>query len=394
MKKKVICFSICCMLLMFLSGCRTVRNALTFHEHEGYYEVKRINSDTNPCKSKQYIFFENRHRICCYWLEDQKEDIILQADDWIGSYDIQDNWIYYVKDGQDANELWKKNIITEEEKILYTNEHLSCVGIYGNNIFYSLSYSERGKKVTTDYLCPIAGDLYTDSVDLDTLFPVDSSSGKDEMVIYDGIKVSKYHNEEKGYYRSNNIREVGTNYPIIANLDEAILVGKEAFIFWKESKNQPNFYYKKEGKEEACLIDCLQKKIYKYSDIFEEHLTEEDGKIIGLVAVSQDPRCSRELYQGILENDVLFQVDPETGENTILYQTKNNRTRIIGYQNGTVYLMRNYQIYSQSIRGGRKKKLFQIPEGKNYIFDWQADYLIVLEVDISNDNVVITYKID
>ena len=105
----------------------------------------------------------------------------------------------------------------------------------------------------------------------------------------------------------------------------------------------------------------------------------EKGEIIGLLHVPinlrRDPLNPS---QKELKYDVLFRLDPETGENSILYRARNNRTRIIGYQDGVIYLMNNYRIYTKTMESGETKLFLKLPRDTSYKFDWQGDYLIVM----------------
>lgn len=75
---------------------------------------------------------------------------------------------------------------------------------------------------------------------------------------------------------------------------------------------------------------------------------------------------------------MLFRLNPETGESSILYKPGNNRTRIVGYQDGIIYLMESYKIYSQPIEdGGKRILLYELPEHTDYRFDWQGDHLLI-----------------
>ena len=53
-----------------------------------------------------------------------------------------------------------------------------------------------------------------------------------------------------------------------------------------------------------------------------------NGEIIGLLHVPKNPM---NLSQKELKYDVLFRLDPETGESSILYCARNKCTRIIEY---------------------------------------------------------------
>ncbi len=117
-------------------------------------------------------------------------------------------------------------------------------------------------------------------------------------------------------------------------------------------------------------------------------VTWEDGKIIGMLTVSKDPNSSILLGQYAVRNDLLFEIDMEMDTSRILYSTKNNETRIIGYRDGVVYLLRDDAVYQEELGGGERLELLDLQEsglnlynedGKHLdlAFDWQGDNLII-----------------
>ena len=138
------------------------------------------------------------------------------------------------------------------------------------------------------------------------------------------------------------------------------------------------FSYQVEGKTEMP-ITCLNQSRYDRSELYEQYMIQEgEDTIIGLLSVADDPRVSIEMVQGDIRRDLLFQLNIETGESKILYDTKNNLTRIIGYDEGVIYLFKDdYKVYSQSLVGGELTELLALPEAEDIVFDWQGDYLIV-----------------
>ena len=90
-------------------------------------------------------------------------------------------------------------------------------------------------------------------------------------------------------------------------------------------------------------------------------------------------RCNPSgIRQEQLRYDVLFKLDPETGESSILYKARNNRTRVIGYQDGVIYLLKNFRIYTQDVENGKRELFLKLPRDNSYTFDWQGDHLIVI----------------
>ena len=92
-------------------------------------------------------------------------------------------------------------------------------------------------------------------------------------------------------------------------------------------------------------------------------------------------RNSFDPLQDELKCDVLFRLNPNTGESSILHRTLNNRTRIIGYQDGVIYLLKNFKIYSRTVENKEEKMLVELPKDTYYEFDWQGDYLVVIRQD-------------
>lgn len=141
-------------------------------------------------------------------------------------------------------------------------------------------------------------------------------------------------------------------------------------------------------------ITCLYgKNIDKYSGFYERYMIQEGDEIICLLQISNN--YSGEVWwQTNSGGDILFKWNVKTGESSILYETSNKNTRIIGYKDGKIYLLHNYWVSVQSVDTGKREKLFKIPKRKEvYCFDWQGDYLIVTDI-YGEAEVLKAYKIE
>ena len=63
-----------------------------------------------------------------------------------------------------------------------------------------------------------------------------------------------------------------------------------------------------------------------------------------------------------------------------------NLTRIVGYHNKKIYLVRDYCIYTVDVQTGEEQELCRLWQDErkdrcDYLFDWQGDYLIVQRQD-------------
>ena len=135
------------------------------------------------------------------------------------------------------------------------------------------------------------------------------------------------------------------------------------------------------------LIDCFNKKGYTYSRLVKGYLTsDKENEIRGIMCVSCNPIESVLLNQRDIVRDMLFELNIDTGESQILYDTKNNQTRIIGYEDGILYLFKNdYKVYKQPLSGGEATEILSIPKSNDVIFDWCEDYLIVRSRDTNTE---------
>lgn len=219
------------------------------------------------------------------------------------------------------------------------------------------------------YICPVEGDMKTDCMEVNTLFPEEDRTGRDQVIRYQDLRIRRYYDERSQVYRISELREA-----------------KQRIIFRKWGQ----FSYHMAGKPEEREITCLSQDSYSYAHLQDNDITEENGEFIGLLQVPKNIRCDPiNPPQDELKYDVLFRLEPQTGESSILYSPWNKSTRIIGYQDGMIYLLRNFKIYSRAVESEEEKQIAELPKDTYYEFDWQGDYLIV----INRDGIYGAYKV-
>ena len=124
----------------------------------------------------------------------------------------------------------------------------------------------------------------------------------------------------------------------------------------------------------------LSQEGYKFANVFSEYLDDSEHTIIGLAQNPVRPDGDeKRIEQENLKYDILFSYDPSLEICKILYETKTNRTRIIGYQDGYVYLYKQNQIVKEHLEDGASEVLTTIPKGEHYTFDWWKEYLVVID---------------
>ncbi|MDE7062582.1 MAG: hypothetical protein K2O73_04975, partial [Lachnospiraceae bacterium] len=263
------------------------------------------------------------------------------------------------------------------------------VEIYEDNLLIEIN----NRYSTQVYICPTDDSMNPELTDVNDLFPEENGLEVVEKILYKGIIIERQYDEERGKYTIIGVRDEESGRRIFSDYYEACLkVDGEDVYIWKEDSE---FWYCEEGSSMKHNISCLSGNEYENTLIFERKLTVENGEIIGLIHTVRDYRSQPDYpNQGDLRYDVLFRLNPKTGENSILYKPENNRTRIIGYQDSIIYLMEKYKIYSQSVEDGEERiLLYELPEHTDYRFDWQGGHLLIFYDDFERYELVTDLQI-
>lgn len=386
-------------MLITLTSCNSIS-----HETEGRYLVNQINSDKNRNKSDDSYFYADKYNIYRYAISDAGTTICVQLakEDgyFIDDYAVYEDEIYYIKSNGNMFELRCMNYLSGSEELLLSNRDMAqfnegkqlgtyeypAVDAYGGYLFFAIVEKY-------EYMCPIEGDIKTDSIHLNSLFESEGQSGDIQRVVYDGIVIERYVVSE-GKYEIRSIKDIQGYKILYLNAEPSIEVNDKQIRFYKNWKTG-DIWYQVDESVLKNIVSIFRGDEYKNSHINEDYLTIEDGKIIGVLSVSRHWAEYKYLDQYNLDRDVLFELDIETGESRILLDTKNNITKIIGYQNGIVYTVKNEKVYVHELATKEETVLLDLPKGKNYIIDWQADYLIIREENPYGENgdVITVYKL-
>ena len=390
-------------VVSFLSSCGTRELPKTEHMTEGGYLVNIINSNQNGYTDEENYFYKGLVSVRCYSLEDGSIEYYANDKGYrVEDFAVWDGNIYYVRSNDDGFELWRQDIETGEKTMILSRENIETlkgvekldrgsivtpkeycwIDVYEDYLYFVISGGY-------EFISPIEGDFMQECIDISTLFQEDDLSGDIQKVIYDGITIERRYLSNGKRYDTIGIRDESGHKIMYKDSGTGILVNGKNVRFSKDAHTK-DFKYRKDGGE-YHTITCLQEEIFKRSDIYEKYLTVENGKIIGWLSVSRHPNISWDLYQQDLEKDVLFELDIETGESQILYDTVNNLEKIIGYQDGIIYFAGNDKVYSHELDSGQEKVLFDLPGGQDYMIDWQAGYLIIQNEDDIDD--VIAYQV-
>jgi len=82
-----------------------------------------------------------------------------------------------------------------------------------------------------------------------------------------------------------------------------------------------------------------------------------------------------------LKKELLVSINYKTGDSEILFNTKNNKTRIIGYSNGNIYLLKDGKIICQNLSDNSEKEIYTLTyDGdKQLSFSWVGSRLIIFD---------------
>lgn len=133
--------------------------------------------------------------------------------------------------------------------------------------------------------------------------------------------------------------------------------------------------YKVNGKMHG--IECLSDEKYNDCYLAPTSITADNGEIIGLLQVPRTRDGGFDSFQRYLDHDLLFSLDPITGESNIFYETKGKYQRIVGYDEGLVYLYQNNRIYEVDLSNNKTTFLQEIKPYEELEFNWTEEGLAI-----------------
>ncbi len=340
MKKIVYSIVLFCLISIIVSGC-TTRDDSVFSK-DGLFRVECINAKgsniNNRTQDEYYYYLEPYCDIYCYSYKDKEQELLYKASYAVQDYCISNEYLFYTYDIDGGKKINRVNLKTKNEDCIYENDDIDSIQITTeNNYLYIMT-----DKNDYAYRCKVDGNFKTDLEEADLFFEIN-----------DGIST----NTEQ-YVRVGN-----KNVTIRSN---------------KSAKAKIPYSYQVEGEKEKT-INCFDEYECGNSQLFSQYMISDDANTIyGVMCVSNNRKTSIDLYQNDIKKDVFFSLNIDTGDSCILYDTENNKTRIIGYDGKKLYLFKdNYKIYSYSLENSEEQEVMAIPKSNDAIFDWSKQYLIV-----------------
>ena len=377
------------------------------------YQVKSLNGENQ--ESGYDYFYKDYHTIYhCNLLSKQWDICVSEEEKGILAYTVWGNWVYYVTESEESYfcELWKKNLETGEVVQLITREEFEKINkgiIMGGTVWSYVSMNiydeylyitfrearEAVLMVGSDeahnnvFRFPLDGNPETDFVNINALFEMEGESDSEKLVL-DGIAYERYYSEVIEDYRVSDVRVENDDEALIDISDVLIMIDKERIDYMgqkvifscDEKANKPYLCYQNEQGQDF-ILSCLPDEEYTHFHMNE--FVQMNGGIVGLINVCKNTNL--ELAPSVAwkeKDDILFWMNPVTGENRILYITDKCTEMIIGYHGNRVYLFEYNTVYDYNLLTEEKRELFQVGEiefKNEYEFDWQSGFLIITNED-------------
>jgi len=233
----------------------------------------------------------------------------------------------------------------------------------------------------------------------------------------DIFKSQEYDIVWKGYY---NYYGYKNKTGLIYKLTECTEKFPDSYFMFKGERINVSHNYNKdgyvlnfEGDDVNYKINCLNAKKYYKSDIYDNRSVEVDNFVYSVLTVSKSiysayyKNTFSEMTQSEVGRDLLIKINPIEKTDSIVFDTKNNKTRIVGFRYPNIYLLHNDNVYKIPIKDitntskvvfSNYKILAHLSENHKYgndyhyyLFDWEDDDLYIVYCPEADDNFIVTH---
>lgn len=356
--------------------------------------VESLNSSWKIDQDASCYFYRSNNTIYAYSFAEEKLIDVLQEEYFIYDFAVYNQWIFYLiksnkENGDTGREFWKYNWVTAEKEMLSESIDCTYVEVYDEYLLYD----DAG----IDYVCLVDKNPNEDSVPWMDLFEENSIDGGEQFIIYggngenekfisyDGIMVGRKYDSNTSTYRITCIREESSGKRIRpwGIIDRRLLIVSEIGNKWWFSISD----------NEKRIVGAILGRTDRSWRLQESQFTVENDRIVGILSDLYAPYGAgdyNDMSQGDRGGDYLFQITPinrniyDQYEISIIYNTNTSYQRIIGYEEGIIYLLKytrdseSYVIYSKTIDNDEEELLFEIPRREQDMFiDWCNGCMII-----------------
>lgn len=321
------------------------------------------------------------------------------------SWTVGDTYIFFTTEqkngGMDSNyKLWRCNKATNECEFLGDMSSDARLNIHENYLFLAF-----GKDKV--WLMPVEGD-FGERINLaEQLAENDGDSGRYELDIagYHGWNIYSYDGDIIA------VTDQDDHSVAISNV-LSIDVRVDKHWYYKDGESiefrDDYFQYRRAGEDEWHDIcpeyfgNILWFKLgIREVNFLPKRIVKEGEKLYLSVEIGRTKVT--EMSQKHLERELLVEIDLETDTSRMLYDTRNNRTRIVGYREGNVYLLKDHIVYKNVLKTGEQREMYDLGqesmlwyeedgEHKDVHFEWYGDYMVVWSYNNGDGENLVTIK--
>lgn len=303
-----------------------------------------------------------------------------------GPNEIECNSFYHYKyadEGLNQSGLQRYDLITETDQDIYetSDPHNQIVSSYWGNdeevYFVVLTYQKGDDKMTL-YHYDLKSGNYKTLLDNEKSLRVYKDVNTNKIVLIRGF--------DRYLIEDGNLKEIDKADVVMSNFNN-----KEDVVRRVSSEGITIEIWKKYNNNEfTCIVDGSSHSISALSNCGgkESGLTDnfviEGDTIIGVVQITKGTRgltTTNFIRERELKKELLVSINFKTGDSEILFNTQNNKTRIIGYSNGNIYLLKDGKIKCQNLSDNSEKEIYTLTyDGdKQLSFSWVGSRLIIFD---------------
>lgn len=303
-----------------------------------------------------------------------------------GPNEIECNSFYHYKypeEGLYQAGLQRYDLITETDQDIFetSDPHKQIVSSYWGNdeevYFVVLTYQKGDDKMTL-YHYELSSGEYTILLDNEKSLRVYKDVNTNKIVLIRGF--------ERYMIEDGNLKEIDESDVVMSSFNN-----KEAVVRRVSSDGTTIEICKKyDYSEFTYIVNGSSHSISALSNCGgkESGLTDffviEGDTIIGVFQITKGTRgltTTNIIRERELKKELLVSINYNTGDSEILFNTKNNKTRIIGYSNGNIYLLKDSKIICQNLSDNSEKEIYTLTyDGdKQLSFSWVGNRLIIFD---------------
>jgi hypothetical protein len=298
------------------------------------------------------------------------------------------SFYHYTFDDQGLNYIGLKryDLVSETDQDIYIVENpeiQELTGFYGDDdgVYYVVTTSQEQSKESILFYYDLNLGTMEELLTDENHIGVYKESTTNEVMVktktqsYSANKGTLQFLDDCGYTgRAEYSHE--SNVELVTDDGTMVEINKE----YKER----NFTYTINGTTNVitALSDCGGSE----SGVYRNFVIEGDN-VVGIVQITKGTQGGITPTNCIpankLKKEVLVSFNYKTGESEILYNTKSNAIRIIGYSDGNVFLYKKGKIICRHLNNGDEEELYKLSYKGNgqLTFNWVGRNLVIFDED-------------